>query len=137
MTDDDRSRIRQLKQRIAEWDAEHEQELQQYRGAHQGLKKSLQLSQRIALLGSTPSVIWILCWAAITDANDSTLHQVIRVFGTLVIFTIILAGTARASGLAAHWWFGRSAGHERLATISISLLAATMLFGWVMVLFQW
>ena len=57
--------------------------------------------------------------------------------GALVNFGIILAGAARASGLLAHWWFHRSLIQERLAATVCSLLAAALLFGWVMVFAKW
>ena len=137
MTDDNTDRIRELKQHIVEWGSEREHEIQQQREAHQGLSKTLSLSLRVAALGSIPSVVWILCWAVVTSASEPILNQVVQSFGALVIFGAILAGTARASGLAAHWWFRGSVVHERLAAVVIGLLAAAILFGWVVVLIRW
>ena len=138
MNDDDHNcRVRDLQLRIQEWDSEREQDLQQQRESHHNLRKTLSLSQRVSVIASIPSVVWILCWAAVSSANEPLVNLLIQSGGALVIFGIIVAGAARASGLAAHWWFRRSAVSERLAAVVIALLADSILFGWVIVLIKW
>ena len=137
MTENETDRIQELKLRISQWDAEHEHEIQQLRDANQGLKDTLALSQRVALIGSIPSIFWILCWMEVSSLYELSLFQVVQSSGALLIFFVVLAGAARASGLAAHWWFRRSIVNERQATVFIALLADAILFGWVLVLIRW
>ena len=137
MTDKNSERVQQLNEQIAHWDAEHQHEMQLKLDAQQNLKDTLALALHVAAVNSIPSAIWIVCWAVVTSVNSPNLLQFVHSIGALVIFGVILAGAARASGLAAHWWFHRSLIHERLAATVCSLLAAALLFGWVMVFAQW
>jgi hypothetical protein len=63
--------------------------------------------------------------------------QIIFICMALAAFAVIVAGAARASGLAAHWWFRGSLIHERQATTVIALAAAIILFGWILVFLRW
>ena len=137
MADYDLERIVDLKRRISEWDAEHEHEIQLHRNANQGLRQALSLSLRLSLLGAIPSIIWILCWVAVTSVNETTVFQAVQSAGAFAFFGVGLAAAARLSGLAAHFWFRRSLISERLATIVITVLANALLFGWVVALFRW
>ena len=137
MKDENSDRVQELNERIAHWDAEHQHEMQLKLDDQQNLKVTLALAFHVAVVSSIPSAIWIVCWAVVTSVNTPTLVQIAYSIGALVIFGVILAGAARASGLAAHWWFRRSLIHERLAATVCSLLAAALLFGWVMVFAKW
>ena len=137
MTDENSERVQKLNERIADWDAEHQHEMQLKIEAQENLQDTLALSVHVAAVSSIPSAIWIICWAVVTSVNTTTAFQIMTSLGALVIFGIILAGAARASGLLAHWWFHRSLIQERLAATVCSLLAAALLFGWVMVFAKW
>ena len=134
MTDENSERVQKLNERIADWDAEHQHEMQLKIEAQENLQDTLALSVHVAAVSSA---IWIICWAVVTSVNTPTAFQIMTSLGALVIFGIILAGAARASGLLAHWWFHRSLIQERLAATVCSLLAAALLFGWVMVFAKW
>ncbi len=137
MTDENSERVQQLNERISHWDSEHTQEMKLKLDDQQALKDTLALSLHVAAISSIPSAVWIVCWAVVKSVNTPTLLQIVLSIGSLVIFAVILAGAARASGLVAHWWFRRSLIHERLAATVCSLLAAALLFGWVMVFAKW
>jgi hypothetical protein len=137
MTDDKADRIRELNERISQWDSEHQHEIQQIRDTNQGLKETLQLSMRVAVFGSIPSMVWLGCWAVVNSVGEPVFLQILQVCGTLLIFGAILAGAARAGGLFAHWWFWRSIVNRRMATIVIALAIAAVLFGWVLFFFRW
>ena len=137
MTDENSERVQKLNERIADWDAEHQHEMQLKIEAQENLQDTLALSVHVAAVSSIPSAIWIICWAVVTSVNPPTAFHIMTSLGALVIFGIILAGAARASGLLAHWWFHRSLIQERLAATVCSLLAAALLFGWVMVFAKW
>ena len=137
MTDENSERVQELNERIAHWDAEHQHEMQLKMDDQQNLKETLALALHVATVSSIPSAVWIVCWAVVTSVNTPTVQQVLTSIGALVIFGVILAGAARASGLVSHWWFRRSVIHERLAATVCSLLAAALLFGWVMVFAKW
>ena len=137
MTDEKSDRVQELNERISHWDAEHQHEMQLKIEAQENLKDTLALSLHVATVSSIPSAIWIICWAVVTSVNTPTMFQFMTSIGALAIFGIILAGAARASGLLAHWWFYRSLIQERVAATVCSLLAAALLFGWVMVFAKW
>ena len=137
MTDENPERVQELNERIANWDAEHQHEMQLKIEAQENLKDTLALSLHVAAVSSIPSAVWIICWAVVTSVNTPTALQFAHSIGALILFGVILAGAARASGLLAHWWFHRSLIQERLAATVCSLLAAALLFGWVMVFAKW
>jgi hypothetical protein len=137
MTDENPERVQELNERIANWDAEHQHEMKLKIEAQENLKDTLALSLHIAAVSSIPSAVWIICWAVVTSVNHPTALQFAHSIGALIVFGVILAGAARGSGLLAHWWFHRSLIHERLAATVCSLLAAALLFGWVMVIAKW
>ena len=91
----------------------------------------------VTMLGSIPSALLIIAGAVSRYSMDSAATHVIAIFMALVTFAVIVAGAARASGLFAHWWFRDSLIHERRAAAVVSLAAAMILFGWVMVFVRW
>lgn len=137
MTEDNSRRIRDLEKRITEWNAEHRQGLEQKRSAIEDLSQTLTFSMRAAVLGSIPAFIRIICWIVATRATDPILSQLILIGVALAVYFAIVAAAARASGLAAHWWFRGSLIHERLAATLIAIAAAFVLFGWVIVIIHW
>ena|GEM_PF-6811369 len=137
MTDEKEERIRALNERIALWDAEHSHEIQQIRDANQGLKETLELSLRVAVYGSIPAMLMVVCWVADNSIDEPLFFQMLYSCEALVLFGAILVGAARAGGLLAHWWFWRSVVNQRMATIVIALTVDAVLFGWVMVFAGW
>ena len=137
MTEDQSKRIRELEQRISQWESVHEHEVQQERNDQRKLRDTLALSLRVVAIGSIPSVIWVLCWAGIRTAIDSTFSQVFFALICLAAYAVVAAGAARGSGLIAHWWFYRSSVRQRNATVAIALSADALLFWWVITLARW
>ena len=133
MTDDRSTRLRDLEVRISQWEGEHRLTLQRELSVQRSLEDTLSLAMRVSILGSGPSVAWILCWVAASSATLTLLNYALVAFGVLVIFCSILVGAARASGLVAHWWFRSTAAQERLATIVLALLADAVIYGWILV----
>lgn len=137
MTERTPDRIRELERRISEWDAEHRHEIRHTRNAIDDLNKTLKLSLSAAFLGSIPTFVWIICWIAAMHSTESIRSLIMPMMMAVAVFVVVVGGVARASGLAAFWWFRGSLIHERLAATIISLAAAFMIFGWVIYSIRW
>lgn len=137
MNDDRSNRVRELELRISQWERVHNHEMNQERDVQRKLRQTLSLSLRVVIVGSIPSVVWLLCWAGVRGADVPSLFQLMIACAALCIYSIVAFGAARGSGLVAHWWFCRSNFHERLATVVIALSADVLLFWWVIELARW
>lgn len=137
MTEDRTERIRELEQQISQWQRVHDHELQQERDHQSKLRETLSLSLRVVLIGSIPSAFWLICWAIVNTASDSTFSQLCFTGASLAAYGIVAAGAARGSGLLAHFWFWRSDVRERIATVAIALSCVLLMFWWVIVLAPW
>jgi hypothetical protein len=124
--------VRELNERISQWDSEIAHEIQEKREANKGLLDTLALSMRVAICGSIPAVVLIISRFGV---DKSSFNQFLVIGTALVGYGIVLAGGARAAALFAHWWFWRSTVNERMATIVTALAFDAVLFGWVLILF--
>lgn len=126
-----------LQQTLAEFESESRQVIGEQRENLASLKETMRLSLRVVAIASLPSVVWVSCWSVIAAANESIWTQVLSMCFALVILAVVSIAVSRASGLFAYFWFNRTVIRLRLATIVLALLAAAMVFGWVIIVIEW
>lgn len=134
MSNEREKHVRELEERISQWQRVHDHEIRGERDNQQALKQSLTLAGRVMLIASLPSAIWIVCWSITLSIYQSILGDTIGSIGALLAFGVVSAAAARVSALIAHWWFRRSDVSARRGTVFITLSAALLIFWWVMVL---
>jgi hypothetical protein len=134
MTDERHERVRELEDRISKWQRVHDHEIRNERGNQQSLKQSLALANRVIIVASVPSAIWLVNWSSTLTIYYHVLGQALLAGAALMVLSIISAAAARVSALAAHWWFRRSDLSERRGTVFMTLSAAMLIFWWVIVL---
>ncbi|WP_010581608.1 hypothetical protein [Schlesneria paludicola] len=137
MAHDQSERLSKLQQKLAQFEDERHHAIGEQREDLRSLKETLRLSLRVVALASAPSVVWVICWATVVAANESVFDQVLTACFSLGLLAVMSIAGARASGLAAYWWFNRTVVRLRLATIVLSLLVGATLFGWVVVIVHW
>ena len=137
MTDDRTKRIRDLNHSIEQWQSEHEHELRELRGSQTDFKSTLKLTSRVVFLGSPPAIVWIICWCLVSTENEPTWIQILVACAGLFLYAVVAAGVARASGMAAYFWFHHSNIQERSAATVMALAGTLFVLWWILELVRW